>query len=109
MSETELDRNTLGGWSTVNPVTLEVIKICFEVKQLIQKRVEKENDLMIYNPLLYASQIVNGTNYVVKVLLSLDGLCVHMKIYQSLDCDGAKLSLIEIQFPKTFDDPLIPF
>ncbi|XP_050958112.1 cystatin-B isoform X2 [Labeo rohita] len=83
MSETELDRNTLGGWSTVNPVTLEVIKICFE--------------------------IVNGTNYVVKVLLSLDGLCVHMKIYQSLDCDGAKLSLIEIQFPKTFDDPLIPF
>ncbi|KAK2910881.1 hypothetical protein Q8A67_003014 [Cirrhinus molitorella] len=78
-----------------------------QVKPLIKERVD--NDSAVYIPLLYASQIVEGTNYVVKVLLNLDGLCVHVKIYQPLACDGEPPKVMEIQFPKTFDDPLTPF
>ncbi|RXN10626.1 gag-pol poly [Labeo rohita] len=39
------------------------------VKPLIEKRVENENDSKLYISLVYGSQIVKGTNYVVKVRL----------------------------------------
>uniref|UniRef100_A0A673HNX0 Cystatin-A-like n=1 Tax=Sinocyclocheilus rhinocerous TaxID=307959 RepID=A0A673HNX0_9TELE len=97
----------LGNWSPVTPVTLKVIKICIEVMQLIEEKVESKPDSKIYIPVVYSSQIVQGTNYVVKV--NGDGVCFHAMIYQALPGDGGKPILTGIQFPKTFDDPLIPF
>ncbi|XP_052412335.1 cystatin-B-like [Carassius gibelio] len=100
-----------GGWSPVKPVTLEVIKICLEMRKPIEDRVEDGNDSKVYIPSVYSSQIVNGTNYVVKVFLGGrdDGVCVHAKIHQALPCNDGKLTLSRFQFPKTFDEPLEPF
>ncbi|KAK2910880.1 hypothetical protein Q8A67_003013 [Cirrhinus molitorella] len=100
-----------GGWSPVMPVTLEVIKICLEVRHSIEERVENKTDSKIFIPLVYSSQTVAGKNYLVKVLLDgkEDGLCVHAKIYQALPCHEGKLSVTGTHFPKTFYDPLIPF
>ncbi|KAF4113887.1 cystatin-B-like [Onychostoma macrolepis] len=101
----------LGAWSEVKPVTLEVIKICLEMRKQIEENVENEKDSKVYIPLVYASQVVNGTNYVVKVFLGGrdDGVCVHAKIHQALACHEGKLTLSGFQFPKTFDEPLKPF
>uniref|UniRef100_A0A672RJU8 Cystatin domain-containing protein n=2 Tax=Sinocyclocheilus grahami TaxID=75366 RepID=A0A672RJU8_SINGR len=100
-----------GGWSPVKPVTLEVIKICLEMRKQIEDNVENGSDSKVYIPLVYSSQIVNGTNYVVKVFLGGrdDGVCVHAKVHQALACSGGKLTLSGFQFPKTFGEPLNPF
>ncbi|KAF4113888.1 cystatin-A-like [Onychostoma macrolepis] len=98
----------LGGWSEVKPVTLEVIKICLEVRPIVEKTVETDFT-ETYIPVVYRSQIVNGENYLVKVLVDEDGVCVHLNIYQTLPCDGGELSVTGIQYPKPFDDLLIPF
>ncbi|KTG40964.1 hypothetical protein cypCar_00042702 [Cyprinus carpio] len=93
-------------WTKVKPVTLEVIKICIEVRPQIEKM--KEDNWKIYIPVVY-SQIVKGMNYVVKVLVDEhgDGVCVHAMI--KLPCNGGELSVTGIQFHKKFDDPLIHF
>ncbi|XP_026096359.1 cystatin-B-like [Carassius auratus] len=100
-----------GAWSPVKPVTLEVIKICLEMRKSIEDRAVNGNDSKVYIPSVYSSQIVNGTNYVVKVFLGGrdDGVCVHAKIHQALPCNDGKLTLSGFKFPKTFDEPLEPF
>uniref|UniRef100_A0A672RK93 Cystatin-A-like n=1 Tax=Sinocyclocheilus grahami TaxID=75366 RepID=A0A672RK93_SINGR len=95
-----------GGWSPVKPVTLEVIKICLEVRPEIEKMVG--TNFKIYIPVVYSSQVVAGINYKFKVNEYGDGVCVHALIFQALPCYGGELSVTEIQHPKPFDDPLIP-
>uniref|UniRef100_A0A8C2FBR4 Cystatin domain-containing protein n=1 Tax=Cyprinus carpio TaxID=7962 RepID=A0A8C2FBR4_CYPCA len=67
-------------------------------------------DFQIFIPVVYSSQVVEGMNYMVKVLVDVDGdgVCVHALIFQALPCYGGELSLTKIQYPKTFNDPLIP-
>uniref|UniRef100_A0A8C2AAQ1 Cystatin domain-containing protein n=1 Tax=Cyprinus carpio TaxID=7962 RepID=A0A8C2AAQ1_CYPCA len=96
-----------GGWSPVKPVTLEVIKICLEVRPKIEEMVG--TDFQIFIPVVYSSQVVEGMNYMVKVLVDVDGdgVCVHALIFQALPCYGGELSVTKIQYPKPFNDPLI--
>ncbi|XP_026097609.1 cystatin-B-like [Carassius auratus] len=104
------DECGVGAWTKVKPVTLEVIKICIEVKTRIEKIID---DSKTFIPLLYSrfpSQFEKGTNYFVKVLVDHgDGVCVHVKIHQAPICNGGKLRVTGILFDKTFVDPLKPF
>uniref|UniRef100_A0A8C1PMW5 Cystatin domain-containing protein n=1 Tax=Cyprinus carpio TaxID=7962 RepID=A0A8C1PMW5_CYPCA len=95
-----------GGWIPVKPVTLEVIKICLEVRPKIEEMVGTV--FKIFIPVVYSSQVVEGMNYIVKVLVDVDGdgVCVHALIFQALPCYGGELSVTKIQYPKPFDVPL---
>uniref|UniRef100_A0A8C2KBC5 Uncharacterized protein n=1 Tax=Cyprinus carpio TaxID=7962 RepID=A0A8C2KBC5_CYPCA len=86
-----------GNWSPeMKPVTLEVIKICIESTDVTVKLVKC---FSILKCISFCQVLVDEHG---------DGLCVHAMIYQALPCNGGKLSVTGIKFPKTFDDPLIP-
>ncbi|KAL1273648.1 hypothetical protein QQF64_026462 [Cirrhinus molitorella] len=97
-----------GGWSPMEQVTLEK-QIFLEVRPMIEKEVG--TDLRFYFPIVYSSQLVSGTNCMVKVLVDVcgDGECVHAKIFWDLPCCGGKLTVTEVQYPKCFYDMLEPF
>ncbi|KAK2910885.1 hypothetical protein Q8A67_003018 [Cirrhinus molitorella] len=97
-----------GGWSPVEQVTLKEKQIFLEVRPMIEKKVG--TDFKMYFPVVYSSQVVSGTNYMVKVLVDVcgDGLCVHAKIFQDLPCRGEQLTVTEVQYPKLFYDVLEP-
>ncbi|XDV21696.1 hypothetical protein PO909_026732 [Leuciscus waleckii] len=102
----------LGGWSTVKPVTKEVKEICIKEKPEIEKKTA--TNFKDYIPLLYRSQTVNGKNYLVKVDVcqengTLEDKCVHAMIHQALPCNGGKLTVKGVQYPKNIMDPLVPF
>ncbi|NP_001373748.1 cystatin-like [Danio rerio] len=92
-----------GAWSNEAPVTLEVLKICLQVKETIQAKIPVNCDDFI--PHTFRSQLVAGTNYLVKVFIAGDE-CAHVWIFQDLPCNGGKLTVPDVQFPKKFDDPL---
>ncbi|KAK2910882.1 hypothetical protein Q8A67_003015 [Cirrhinus molitorella] len=93
-------------WSSVMPVTPEVIKICLEVRPMIEKKVG--TNFKMYFPVVYCSQVVLGMNYMVKVLVDLcgDGVCVDAKIFRDLPCHGGELTVTKVQYPKPFYDVL---
>ncbi|KAK7172540.1 hypothetical protein R3I93_002606 [Phoxinus phoxinus] len=100
------EKKTLGGWSPEALVTEEVKKICIKEKTLIEK--ETGADFKGYIPLTFRSQIVAGENYLVKVYVGVNK-CVHALIFQALPCNGGGLTVTRVQYPKTANDPLVPF
>ncbi|XP_048042493.1 cystatin-B-like [Megalobrama amblycephala] len=96
----------IGGWTTEESVTPEVTNICLEVKSDIEEKAGANFE--VYIPLSFASHIVAGTNYVVKVYVGVDK-CIHAMIFQALPCSGGELTVTGVQHPKTASEPLIPF
>ncbi|KAK7172530.1 hypothetical protein R3I93_002596 [Phoxinus phoxinus] len=102
----------VGGFTKVRLVTKEVKDICIKVKSQMEKKTGFRFKDFI--PILYKSQVVAGINYLVKVVVSQeDGVeedkCVHVLIFQALDCNGGKLSVTRVQTHKTIMDPLNSF
>ncbi|XP_067264127.1 cystatin-B-like [Chanodichthys erythropterus] len=93
----------VGRWNTVKPVTPEVEKICCEVKSDIEKMVGANFEA--YIPLSFASRIVSGKDYLVKVYVGVDK-CVHAMISQAFSCNGRELTVTGVQYPKTASEPL---
>ncbi|XP_077101748.1 cystatin-B-like [Siphateles boraxobius] len=91
-----------GGWSTEGPANGEVENICIEAG----KQAGVHFDVCI--PKTFKHQIVAGTNYLVKVKVGVEKY-LHVMIFQALPCDGGKLSVTRVQYPKTKSDPLVPF
>ncbi|XP_039517548.1 cystatin-B-like [Pimephales promelas] len=89
-----------GGWSKVEPVTDEVENICIEAG----KQAGVHFDVFI--PKIYQYQIVAGKNYLVKVKVSEDNKYLHVKIFQDLPCNGGKLTVTGVQYPKLYSDSL---
>nr|XP_021332055.1 cystatin-B-like [Danio rerio] len=94
-----------GGWSEEESVTLEVIQICLQVRKSILEKITISSDIFI--PLTFRYQIVAGRNLLFKVYVGED-TCAHVMIFQALPCNGGNLNVEDVQFPKPFDDPLIP-
>ncbi|XP_022600106.1 cystatin-B-like [Seriola dumerili] len=95
--------NMPGGFTEPMDATEEIQKICDQVKGQVQ-----ENTKKIYEELRavkYTSQIVHGTNYLIKVHV---GGCIylHLKVYKSLPCDGGEVVLISVHDDK--DDTIVP-
>nr|ALS87697.1 stefin [Ctenopharyngodon idella] len=95
-----------GGFTSVRPVTPEVTNICLKVKSDIEEKAG--TNFEVYTPLSFASQVVQGTNYRVKVNVGGDA-CVHAMIFEALPVYGGKLTVTRVQYPKSLCDPLIRF
>ncbi|XDV21672.1 hypothetical protein PO909_026715 [Leuciscus waleckii] len=101
-----------GGFTTVQIVTEEVKEICIKVKSEMEKKTGIH--FKDYIPLLYKSQVVAGTNYLVKVDICQENgqkedKCVHAMIFQALPCYGGELTVTGVLHPKTLMDPLVHF
>ncbi|ROL53788.1 Cystatin-B [Anabarilius grahami] len=95
-----------GAWTSEEVVTPEEEKICHEMKPDIEKKAGVT--FRAYIPLSFRSQLVSGTNYLVKVYVGVDK-CVHAMISQALPCNGGELTVTAVQHPKSASEPLIPF
>uniref|UniRef100_A0A3B4XM95 Cystatin-B n=1 Tax=Seriola lalandi dorsalis TaxID=1841481 RepID=A0A3B4XM95_SERLL len=92
--------NMPGGFTDPMDATEEIQKIC---DQKNTKKVYEE-----FRAVKYTSQVVNGTNYLIKVHVG-GHIYLHLKVYQTLPCDGGQVVLRGVQEHKTEDDPLVPF
>jgi len=61
-----------------------------------------------FNPVKYATQLVAGTNYFVKVDVG-NGAYIHVRIYKPLPHTGAPPSLHSVQTGKSLADPINHF
>ncbi|KAL8560165.1 hypothetical protein ACOMHN_021660 [Nucella lapillus] len=92
-----------GGLGEVSPVTPEVTEICKNLKAEVEGKAGKKFDT--YNPLTFASQVVAGVNYFVKIEVDGDEH-VHVRIFQPLPHTGQKPSLHSCQMNKTASNAL---
>jgi cystatin-A/B len=82
----------MGGFGTEKDVTDEIKAIANEVKEHVETKLGKSYDT--WEPVSYKTQVVAGTNYLVKVKVS-DNECVHVKIFKALPCNGGAVTLSE--------------
>uniref|UniRef100_A0A3B4WK10 Cystatin-B n=1 Tax=Seriola lalandi dorsalis TaxID=1841481 RepID=A0A3B4WK10_SERLL len=72
--------NMPGGFTDPMDATEEIQKICDQVS-FIQKNTKKVYEE--FRAVKYTSQVVNGTNYLIKVHVG-GHIYLHLKVYQSL-------------------------
>ncbi|NXS46146.1 CYTB protein, partial [Balaeniceps rex] len=62
----------------------------------------------IFKAIVFATQVVAGINYFIKVQVSDDNY-VHLRVFQSLPYENQGPRLVNFQTGKTRDDPLTYF
>ncbi|XP_047424708.1 cystatin-A-like [Mugil cephalus] len=97
---------TCGGFTEPRPATEEIQKICDEVKGHVEERTNKKYE--IFTALEYRSQVVAGTNYLIKVN-SGPTSHLHVIVFEALPGDGGQKSVSGLEEGHTKDDPLVPF
>ncbi|XP_076867632.1 cystatin-B-like isoform X1 [Brachyhypopomus gauderio] len=97
---------TCGGLGPVEKATAEVQKFCDEVKHEAEKKAGE--NFAIFGAKLFRPQVVAGINYFIKVHVGGQNY-VHLRVFQSLPCDGHTVQLTAIQTNKTLDDPITYF
>ena len=93
----------LGGFGAAKPVTPEVGQLALNMKPHAETKLGAS--WSTYEPVTYTSQVVAGTNYLVKVKVG-ESEYVHLKIYQPLPCAGGQPELSEAHGGKTEACPL---
>lgn len=89
-----------GGWTDAQAANAEIQELINQVNEAVQ---EQENfPLAPYDAISFISQIVAGTNYIVKVQVNTDEL-IHIRIFQPLPGNGQP-ELENIQNGHTADD-----
>ncbi|CAH3152445.1 unnamed protein product [Porites evermanni] len=92
-----------GELSPLKPADVEVQKICDQVKLQAEKMAGQE--FPEFKAISYKTQVVAGINYFIKVHVGGPSY-VHLRVFQSLPCDGSTLSLDAIETGMTKDDPI---
>ena len=94
-----------GGYTEVMEVEDgdEIKIITYQMKEKVEKQLGET--LIIFEPVLYREQIVNGINYKVKVHIG-DEKFVHLRIHVPPIYASTPILLLELQTDKTFFDPL---
>ncbi|KAF7236627.1 Leukocyte cysteine proteinase inhibitor 1 [Varanus komodoensis] len=95
----------VGGLSDPAPATPEVQEIANKVKGQLEQ--VTNTSYSIFQAISYSTQVVSGTNYVIKVQHG-DAATdyVHLWVFQALPCYGGGLKLSRYQLGKTRDDPI---
>lgn len=89
-----------GGWTDAQAANAEIQELINQVNEAVQ---EQENfPLAPYDAISFISQIVAGTNYIVKVQVNTDEF-IHIRIFQPLPGNGQP-ELENIQNGHTADD-----
>ncbi|XP_019129228.2 stefin-C isoform X3 [Larimichthys crocea] len=94
-----------GGWSETKDATKEIQSICDEVKCQVEEKTNKKYG--IYEAVKYRGQVVGGMNYLIKVHVGCDDY-LHIRVFQSLPCDGGKSVVNRVEEGHHKCDPLIP-
>ena len=92
-----------GGFGGARPVDDNIKAKVAQVKAAAEGKLGKT--YATFEPVSYTSQVVNGTNYKVKVNVG-ENEYVHVKIYEKLPCYGGTLELTEAEGGKTLADAL---
>ena len=88
----------------------DVMEVDEDVKILAKNMKEKVEETLgetfeIYEPILYTTQVVAGTNYKIKVKVG-DEKYVHIKVFVPLPCNNAPNQLTSQEAGKTLADAL---
>ena len=94
---------SLGGFGGAQPADDNVKSLVAKVKADTEGKLGKKYST--FEAVSFTSQIVNGTNYHVKVKVG-DNAYVHVRVYQSLPCNGGKVELKEAEGGKSLADAL---
>ena len=92
-----------GGFNEVREVDEDVRTLALNMREKVENTLGETFD--VYEPVLYTSQVVAGTNYKIKVHVG-DEKFVHIKIYVPLPVYNAPNELLECQSDMTLFDPL---
>ncbi|XP_034025351.1 cystatin-B-like isoform X2 [Thalassophryne amazonica] len=107
MSNSKIDdvpqRKLVGGFSDVKDADEEIQQLCDQVKTQVEGKAGKNFAVFIAKQ--YKSQVVAGTNYIIKVYVG-DDEYVHLQIYKKLPCYGGTVELSKVQVGKTLACPL---
>ncbi|XP_047468133.1 cystatin-A-like [Mugil cephalus] len=95
-----------GGYSETEPATEEIQRICDEVKVQVEEQTKKKYE--VFTALHYRSQVVAGTNYLIKVN-SGPSSHLHVTVFEALPCHGGQKSVSGVEEGHTKEDPLVPF
>ncbi|XP_051266571.1 cystatin-B-like isoform X1 [Dicentrarchus labrax] len=94
-----------GGWSETMEATEDIQKICDQVKPLVEQKTNKI--YMEFRAVEYRSQIVAGTNFLIKVHVGGEKY-IHLFVFRALPCYGGGIELCKVQEDKTKEEPLVP-
>ena len=93
-----------GGFSDdVREVDEDVKIIALNMKERVENTLGETFD--IYEPVLYTTQVVAGTNYIIKIHIG-DEKFIHIKIYVPLPIYNSPNELLECEPDMTLIDPL---
>ena len=92
-----------GGFAGALPADDDVKALVAQVKADTEGKLGKT--FPVFEAVSYQTQVVNGTNYKVKVKVG-DNEFVHIKFHRALPCYGGKLTLNEVEGGKTLNDAL---
>ena len=92
-----------GGFGNVKEVDEEVAIIALNMKETVENTLGETYD--IYEPVLYTSQVVAGTNYKIKIHVG-DEKFIHIKVYVPLSVYNSPNELLEAESNMTLFDPL---
>ena len=79
-----------GGFGGVKQADDTVIAICNEVKSHVENHIGQT--YQTFEPVSYKTQVVAGTNYLIKVRTDND--FVHIKVHKPLPCNGTDLKVM---------------
>eukprot|EP00667_Euglena_gracilis_P029981 EG_transcript_40629 len=100
-----------GSLGATQEVTDEVRDLCLPLRAAAQAKAQAGgwNGLFAkFEPVSYATQVVAGTNYFVKVAIN-EGKYAHVRIFHPLPCNGGQAEVHSVQVDKTLEDPLHHF
>ena len=92
-----------GGFGDAQPADEEIKSLVAKVKTETERKLGKK--FGVFEAVSYSSQVVCGTNYIVKVKVG-ENEYVHLKIFEALPCYGGKVELNEAESGKTLADAL---
>tara|TARA_B100000900_G_C20291437_1_gene598252 strand:+ start:426 stop:713 length:288 start_codon:yes stop_codon:yes gene_type:complete len=94
----------IGGLTDSKPITQEVEEIVNSIKNKFEK-LNYNTDK--FSSIVYKSQVVNGTNYFVKV--ETDKEFIHLRIHQALPHNNSTITFVSQQSNKKEDEEITYF
>jgi cystatin-A/B len=91
-----------GGFGGVKNADNSIVELCNDIKSSAENHLGQT--FTVWEPVHYKTQVVAGTNYLIKVKTDTD--YVHVKVHKALPHNGADLQLMNASSGHTLENPL---